>query len=137
MDAPTHVTRTVDLDIAPDELWELIGDGERWIDWMVDDADVAVEPGTHGRVADDGAERDVHIKEVVDGELVSFQWWPRGLPDQLSTVELRVIPAIGGSQLHIVETFPAPRPSASASTAWSLRAGRLCVAPPVRLQLAA
>ena len=39
------ITRSIELDLEPDEVWELIGDGERWADWMVDAADVDVVPG--------------------------------------------------------------------------------------------
>ena len=49
----TKITRTVETDLTPDELWSLVGDGEGWATWLVDDADIDVEPGASGTVVDD------------------------------------------------------------------------------------
>lgn len=125
MEHPTVVTRTVELDLTPDQAWPLIGDGGHWADWMVDGSDVDVEPGAIGTVTADDTERAVRIDEVVDGECVRFDWWDRDRPDAPSTVELAVVPnADGGVAIHIVETFPAPRriDVAQARTAWDVRA---------------
>lgn len=137
MDAPTTVTRRIDTDLEPEELWSLVVDGDRWADWMVDGADVDVHEGADGRVTDAGANRDVHIREVSDGDHVAFDWWPSGSPEHASRVDLRVLPAPGGASLLIVEMFPAAltmEASASART-WSARATRLlgCLRAPLLL----
>ena len=127
MDDTVEITRSIELDLDPDELWELIGDGERWAEWMVDTANIEVSPGASGAVTDGDEQRDVRIDEVDHGERVSFEWWPAGRRDQASSVELRIVPARHGSVLEIVETFPATVGlSASVALAsWHSRVGVL------------
>lgn len=127
MEQPTAVSRTVELEMSPDDLWSLIGDGDRWAEWMVDESDVEVAPGGAGSVTDDGVERGVRVVEVVHGEQVRFEWWPVGEPDAISTVELVVAPNDTGAVLRVVETFPVGHEvaAATASVAWNVRA--VCV----------
>jgi hypothetical protein len=121
--ADLEVTRSVPTDLPVDELWALIGDGDRWGEWMVDGADIAVRPGATGSVDDQGRRRTVVVDDVTDGR-VAFTWWPEGDADRTSMVELVVLPAATGSILRITERFAA---SASASTvaaagmAWDVR----------------
>jgi uncharacterized protein YndB with AHSA1/START domain len=128
MDRPTVVTRTVNLDIDPSELWWLLTDPDGWAGWLVDASNVAVEPGGTGTVTDGGTERDVRVAEVVEGERLTFDWWPAGDQGDASTVELHVEPNDAGVALRIVETFPSPRrveaiqAVAEASVAWGIRA---------------
>ena len=138
MDAPTTVTRTIDTELTADELWSLIAEGDRWPEWMVDEAEVAVEPGAAGRVAEGGVERDVAIREVAPGHHVSFEWWPSGEPELASAVDLHVLPAVHGSVLHVVESFPSVSASAQASAAaWTARESRLQACWRTRLLIAA
>jgi uncharacterized protein YndB with AHSA1/START domain len=135
--AAVEVTRAVELDVDPAEAWDLIGDGEGWAGWMVDEASVEVAPGGGGDVVDDGERRDVRIDDVVDGERVAFTWWPAGQPGSASSVELRIVTAVPATVLEIVETFPA-RSTVAASVAtvrWSVRA--LCAVALRRLPVAA
>ena len=87
---PVTVTRDVELDVPADEAWELIGDASGWSDWMVDDADIVVEPGRHGTVNEDDGARSVRIREVVPGERVTFDWWTPGEDSAGSTVVLEL-----------------------------------------------
>jgi len=127
MEQPTVVSRTIELEISPNELWSLIGDGDRWAEWMVDESDVEVAPGGGGSVTDDGVNRGVRVVEVTEGEQVRFEWWPVGEPDTTSTVELVVAPNDTGAVLRVVETFPVRHDFAAtkASVAWNVRA--VCV----------
>jgi uncharacterized protein YndB with AHSA1/START domain len=117
MDEPLIVSRDIDLDLPAGELWSLIGDGEGWETWFVDEAGVAVETGATGVVRDQGQIREVRFDDVVAGERVSFDWWPAGRPGDASAVELVVAPSPSGAVLHVTETFP-PRSTAQASAAW-------------------
>jgi len=125
MSEATRVTRTVDTDLAPDELWSLVTDGEGWTSWLVDEADVTVAPGAGGTVVDDGVERTVRIDRLDDdgdGQRIGFTWWPDDRPDLVSAVELVVLPAATGSRLHVVETFAAASTGTSATCgAWDVR----------------
>ena len=122
MEQSTVVTRDIVLGLPADEAWELIGDAAGWSEWMVDGADITVEPGAEGTVRDDGVERRVRVREVVHGERVSFEWWRPGDEDGASVVELAVWPTPVGAGVRIVETFPAARHVAQASLAWEVRA---------------
>ena len=122
------ITRSIELDLEPRDVWELIGDGERWAEWMVDAADVDVVPGGGGQVRDVEGHRDVRIETVTEGERIAFEWWPVGRPDEASTVDLRIVPSSHGAVLEVVETFPATRAVTAVSAAaarWRVRAGSL------------
>jgi Activator of Hsp90 ATPase homolog 1-like protein len=122
-----EVTRWIELDLEPDVVWDVIGVGERWADWMVDVSALEVAPGSTGHVVDAGERREVRIDEIVVGARVAFEWWPAGRPDQASSVELRIVHVPRRTVLEVVETFPARRAlSASVATSrWVLRAQHL------------
>lgn len=122
---PVEVTRTIDPDLTADELWALIADRAGWDRWLVDEADLTVEPGGGGRVVDRGEERQVRIEEVADGARLRYSWWPTARPDLASTVTFTVGEDEGRPVLHVVERFPAPAfrtdSAATATLAWSVR----------------
>jgi hypothetical protein len=122
MDEPLIVRRDIDLDLPAEELWTLVAGG--WEQWLVDTADVNVEPGGGGVVRDDEEDREVRIAEVVDGERVSFEWWPAERPQDRSAVELVVLPTPGGAVLRVTESFPPPLRAQArvAATRWEVRA---------------
>jgi uncharacterized protein YndB with AHSA1/START domain len=122
MEQPTVVTRDIELDAPAEEAWDLIGDASGWSEWMVDDADIVVEPGRHGTVRDDESTRSVRIREVVPGERVSFDWWTPGEDSAGSTVVLELVPSGPRTLLRVVETFPARPVPARASVIWDVRA---------------
>lgn len=114
-----RITRTVDIDLEPEQLWALVADGDGWASWMVDEADVDVVPGSTGRVVDDGVERTVRVDRIGDHDVV-FTWWPPDRPELVSAVELVVLPAAGGSRLHVTETSLQARVQ-RAAVAWDVR----------------
>jgi uncharacterized protein YndB with AHSA1/START domain len=121
MTPATRITRTVETDLAAEQLWDLVADGDAWARWMVDESDVDVRPGGAGTVVDDGVERAVRIDRLGERE-VAFTWWPQDRPDLVSTVELVVVPATGGSRLHVTETcLSASARAAAAPAAWDVR----------------
>jgi hypothetical protein len=124
MEQPIVIVRTVDLEMSPEDAWRLVGGEDGWSDWMVDEADVIIEPGAEGFVTDDGVERHIRVTEVAERERVSFDWWPSADEDATSTVELAITPLTGRVVLRIVETFPARARGAAlaASIAWEARA---------------
>lgn len=122
MDEPLIVHRDIDIDLPADELWSLVS--AAWEEWLVDAADVIVEPGSGGRVREDDEHREVRIEEVVDGERISFEWWPTSRPQDRSAVELVVVPTTAGAVLRVTESFP-PQARARARAAairWEVRA---------------
>jgi uncharacterized protein YndB with AHSA1/START domain len=125
-DDPLVITRDLELDVPPDELWPLVADGDRWADWLAERSDVVVEPARQGIVVDDdGVERQVAIEAVVDGERVRFAWWPTDRPDEGSTVELVVapLPSSGGdrSRLSVIEIYAQASAPAAPVSRWDVR----------------
>jgi uncharacterized protein YndB with AHSA1/START domain len=123
MDDTIEVTRSIELEFEPDEVWELISDGEHWVDWMVDTANVEVSPGATGTVTDGDEQREVRINRVDEAERISFDWWPAGGRDRASSVELHIVPTRYGTVLEVVESFPATQrlTASAASSRWHAR----------------
>ncbi len=114
------VTRELDLDISTDELWSLIGDGERWPEWLTDGGSVEVQPGADGVVRDGERLRNVHVRTVEPNERVTFDWWT---DDERSTVELEIVHVGGRTGLRVTETFVFPG-SASMSASMTSASSR-------------
>ena len=120
VDDDLTITRDIELDLSEEQLWELIGNGEAWSQWMTDASDVAVVPGGEGEVVDDGERRHVRVDDVVPGHRVGYRWWPAAEPDAVSTVELVIVPRPDGSTLRISETLRAQ--ASNAAMRWAVRA---------------
>jgi uncharacterized protein YndB with AHSA1/START domain len=135
LDGPT-VQREVDVDLPADDVWPLVGDADGWAEWLVERADVVVEPGQKGTVVDDGQPRRVHIGEVEPGRSVTWSWWPAERPRDASTVRIVVVPAGVTTRLRITETRASA--SALAQSRWNARTTLLAArAHPVAMLVAA
>lgn len=125
MDAPVRITREIDLDLSPDELWELLADGDRWDEWLVDRGAPHVVPGASGVVVDDGEQRRVHVHTVEHGERVTFDWWSDDDARDRSRVELEIVREEGRTGLRVTETFASATTCASSATdrgiTWDVR----------------
>jgi hypothetical protein len=88
------------LPLDAGEAWETVTELS---DWLVEDADLALEPGEEGtlRLAD-GEERRAVVEEVEPGERLAFWWWAGDAPATL--VELTLEPADGGTRVVVVES---------------------------------
>lgn len=113
---PHTVTRSIDLDVATDDVWHLLADAERWPAWLGTAEGVDVRPGGAGTVLEpDGTRRRLVMERVDEGQRLAWRWWPESSGDggavrasPVSTVELVVVPAgAGGSRLTVTESFPA------------------------------
>ena len=122
MDEPVRITRELDLDISPDELWSLLADGERWSEWLIDEGAPTVRPGSIGRVVDASDHRHVHVRSVEPGERVTFEWWTDDDATDRSHVELEVVRDGSRTALRVTETFARTgAASAHAEVAWDVR----------------
>src|SRR3712207_4706077 len=94
------ITREVELPLEADEAWEAVTELE---EWLVDDADLTLEPGEEGTLRlPDGEERRAVVEEVAEGERLAFWWWAE---DTVATrVELTLVPAVGGTVVRVVES---------------------------------
>src|SRR3712207_4941613 len=102
------VSREVELPLDAGEAWEAVTELE---DWLVDDADLVLEPGEEGTLRlPDGEERRAVVEEVEPGERLTFWWWVGDAP--ATHVELTLVPAVSGTVVRVVESGFAGTPMA-------------------------
>lgn len=105
------VTREVELPVGADEAWETVTELE---EWLVDDADLVLEPGEEGTlVLPGGEERRAVVEDVEPGERLTFWWWAGDEP--ATHVELTLAPAVSGTRVRVVESGHVVGPVASAA----------------------
>jgi uncharacterized protein YndB with AHSA1/START domain len=110
------VTREIDLDAPPEEVWEALTDEEKLSEWFANDVELEAEPGGEGLFRwDDGEERHALVEEVEPGRRFVFTW-----DESRVVIELEEIPA--GTRVTVVES-----PAAEWSTALELRACALAL----------
>ncbi len=115
------IERDVELDVDIAEAWELISTSAGWSMWLVDDAEITMEPDADGTAVTETTERVVHIDEIVTGSRVGFTWWDRDDPSAVSYVQLDVVELPGGrSRLHTSERFVGSL-TTMASIHWDVR----------------
>ncbi len=109
MDGPSErVERQVELPAPPDEVWHAVTDAGALGDWLDADVELEVRPGGAGTFRfPDGEVRRAMVREVDEGERLSFTWWPVTGPGvgRTSTVSFEIEPHDGGSRLRLVETM--------------------------------
>src|SRR5215208_1589578 len=92
-----EVTLPLDASAARETVTELE-------EWLVDDADLDLEPGVGGTLQlHDGEQRRAIVEEVEPGERLAFWWWAGDAP--ATRVELTLAPAAtGGTRVVVVES---------------------------------
>jgi uncharacterized protein YndB with AHSA1/START domain len=117
------IRRTLELDCPVDELWRLVSEPDEVESWLGRDVELDLRPGGQGRLTDDdGTVRHLAIDGVVEGEHLSFRWWPAEDEEATSTVVFAIEPAERGSRLVITETAVASMLTATAAvTSWDFR----------------
>ena len=94
------VSREVELPLDADEAWEAVTELE---EWLVDDADLTLEPGEEGTLRlPDGEERRAVVEDVEPCERLTFWWWADDAP--ATHVELTLVPAVSGTIVRVVES---------------------------------
>ena len=107
------VSREVELPLDADEAWEAVTELE---EWLVDDADLTLEPGEEGTLRlPDGEERRAVVEEVAPRERLTFWWWAEDAP--ATHVELTLAPAVSGTRVRVVESGHVVGPVAFAGAA--------------------
>ena len=137
-----RVTRSVELDAAPAEVWDALTEGALLGEWLADEVEIEAEPG--GEIVcryADGEERRGEVELVEEAERLAWSWRRDG--GAPSRVELVLDAVADRTRLTIIETqspvletgaLGATRPLLLASATWGPRLARLQVA--VRLVLA-
>ncbi len=97
-----EVTRSIELDAAPAEVWDALTEETLLAEWLADEVEIEAEPG--GEIVcryADGEERRGEVELVEEAERLAWSWWRDG---SLSRVEL-VLDAVGErTRLTVFET---------------------------------
>ena len=94
------VSREIQIPLDADEAWEAVTELE---EWLVDDADLTLEPGEEGTLRlPDGEERRAVVEQVEPRERLTFWWWSEDEP--ATRVELTLVPAVSGTVVRVVES---------------------------------
>ena len=129
-----RVSRSVELDAAPAEVWDALTEEALLAEWLADEVEIEAEPG--GEIVcryADGEERRGEVELVEEAERLAWSWRREG--GGSSRVELVLDAVAERTRLTVIETAPlrATGPLLLAGT-WGAPLARLRTA--VRLVLA-
>jgi len=111
------VERAIEVELAPEEVWELLVDDEERAGWFGGDTHLDVEPGGDGEFTDpDGTRRRAVVGDVEPGRRLSWTWWPDGDPDGASEVRIDLQPTPAGTRVAVTESPLVPSVRASRGT---------------------
>lgn len=117
-----QVRRSVEVELAPDEVWELVVDDEERSGWFGGPSTLEAAPGGTGSFTDpDGTRRHATVDEVVEGRRLAWTWWPDGDDGAASRVQIDLRPTPGGTAVVVTEAPVVPVARATARSA--LRGG--------------
>ncbi len=121
---PPEVSREIDLEACPEEVWDALTRPELLEQWLAESAEIEAWDGGGVDIrTDDGRERRGVVEYADRPERLVFSWW-EAIPDESTRVEFRVIELPGGgSRLRVTETRTA-QPVARA-LAWGDRLATL------------
>jgi uncharacterized protein YndB with AHSA1/START domain len=96
-----EVRREVELDAAPEDVWEAMTSERLLSEWLADEVELEPQEGAPARFRDGDEEREGTVVRVEEGRLLSFTWSRAGEPP--SEVELTVDAISRGSRVVVVE----------------------------------
>ena len=110
-DRTVTTERTIAAD--PDVVWEAFTTDEGFAVWNGEGATIDPVPGGAIETPDSGPEpaRVGAVEQVDAPSALRYRWWPVDEPDEVSTVEVVLSPATGGTTVTITERLvlaPAP-----------------------------
>jgi uncharacterized protein YndB with AHSA1/START domain len=100
-----RVTRSVELDAAPAEVWDALTEDALLGEWLADEVELEAEPG--GEIVcryADGEERRGEVELVEEAERLAWSWRRDGAAP--SRVELVLDAVADRTRLTIIETAP-------------------------------
>ena len=102
-----RVSRSVELDAAPAEVWDALTEEALLAEWLADEVEIEAEPG--GEIVcryADGEERRGEVELVEEAERLSWNWRREG--GGSSRVELVLDAVAERTRLTVIETAPVP-----------------------------
>lgn len=107
------VERTIEVELAPSEVWELLVDDDERAGWFGGETTLDPVPGGAGTFTDpDGTTRRAVVEEAQPGHRLSWTWWPDDGGDA-SRVRIELQPSPGGTRVDVVEAPLVPTAQAS------------------------
>ena len=101
-----RVERDALLQLAPREAWEAISSPSQLERWLAEEVELEPTEGAPARFLVDGTARDGEVREVVEGERISFTW--RAPEEPATLVELELEPVADRlTRVRVRETAPA------------------------------
>jgi uncharacterized protein YndB with AHSA1/START domain len=99
------VSRSVELDAAPAEVWDALTEEALLAEWLADEVEIEAEPG--GAIVcryADGEERRGEVELVEEAERLAWSWRREG--GEPSRVELILDAVAERTRLTVIETAP-------------------------------
>ena len=99
------MTRSVELDAAPAEVWDALTEDALLAEWLADEVELEAEPG--GEIVcryADGEERRGEVELVEEAERLAWSWRREGIGP--SRVELVLDAVADRTRLTVTETAP-------------------------------
>ena len=118
------IEREVTLPVELEEAWGLLTRPDDLPGWLGAEVELDPTPGEAGRVVDhDGTVRRLVVETVDAGRHIAWRWWSDEDPDEVSHVEISLVPTERGTSVRVVEELvgSAPVARARAGEAWSHR----------------
>ena len=97
------VKREIEIDAAPEDVWEAVTDAERWLGDEVDAPD-GLEAGSEFVVRDAGGERHGCVEAADPPGRLVWWWWREDEP--ATRVEVLVVAAPAATRVVVVESAP-------------------------------
>ena len=101
----SRVSRSVELDAAPAEVWDALTEEALLAEWLADEVEIEAEPG--GEIVcryADGEERRGEVELVEEAERLAWNWRREG--GGSSRVELVLDAVAERTRLTVIETAP-------------------------------
>jgi uncharacterized protein YndB with AHSA1/START domain len=118
----TTVSRTITLDVGPEQVWDHLADAKLLGQWLGGTAEVDVRSGGIGHMALPDGDRSVLVTCVEPASRLSWLWWRED--GETSAVDVTLRGDADGTELTIVEQVVLAEPasgSASASARLTVR----------------
>ena len=118
------IERQVNLPVELEDAWGLLTQPADLAGWLGAEVELDPTPGRGGRVVDhDGTVRRLVVETVEAGRRIAWRWWSEDDADEVSHVEITLVPTDTGTSVQVVEELvgSAPVARAQAGEAWSHR----------------
>ena len=99
-----QVTREIELDATPDEVWQALTDPEQLAGWLGTEAEIEAHPGGALAIETEDGSREGWIEEYEPARRLTI-WWSNGDEDT-ARVQFDLEEEAGRTRLVVTETRP-------------------------------